>query len=79
MERLRKMRVKRKLEVKHIISNKIMNIVKKLENKNQNKSSSMDIEGKNKEILMHEDGFFNLINNQNISKIKKKTKKNCIF
>ena len=35
----------------------------------------MDDEGKSKEILMHEDGFFNLINNQNISKIKKKPKK----
>ena len=35
----------------------------------------MDDEGKSKEILMHEEGFFNLINNQNISKIKKKTKK----
>ena len=38
----------------------------------------MDDEGKNGEILMVDDGFYNLINSQNISKIKK-TKKNCIF
>ena len=30
----------------------------------------MDGEGKNKEILMYNNGFFNLINNQNI-KLKK--------
>ena len=35
----------------------------------------MDDEGKSKEILMHEDGFFSLINNKNISKIKKNQKK----
>ena len=35
----------------------------------------MDDEGKIKEISMYDDGFFNLINNQNISKIKKKQKK----
>ena len=35
----------------------------------------MDSECKNKEILMCGYGFFNLINNQNISKIKKKPKK----
>jgi len=38
-----------------------------LENKNQNKPSSMDDEGKNKEISIYDDGFFNLIDNQNIS------------
>ena len=74
MERSRKMRAKKKMEVKSLISDKIMDIVKKLENNIQNKPSSVD-EGKSKEILMHEEGFFNLINNQNISKIKKKTKK----
>ena len=35
----------------------------------------MDSEGKNKKILMYEDEFFHLINNQNISKIKKIKKK----
>ena len=75
MERIRKMRAKKKLEVKSLISDKIMNIVKKLENNIQNKPISMDGEGKSKEILMHEEGFFNLINNQNISKIKKNPKK----
>ena len=52
-----------------------MDIVKKLENNIQNKPISVDDDGKSKEILMHEEGFFNLINNQNISKIKKKPKK----
>ena len=75
MERIRKMRAKKKMEVKSLISDKIMEIVKKLENNIQNKPISVDDEGKSKEILMHEEGFFNLINNQNISKIKKKPKK----
>ena len=79
MERLRKMKAKKKMEVKSLISDKIMDIVKKLENNIQNKPISLDDKGKTKEILMHEDGFFNLINKQNISKIKKKPKKNCIF
>ena len=52
-----------------------MDIVKKLENNIQNKPISVDDEGKSKEILMHEEGFLNLINNQYISKIKKKPKK----
>ena len=52
-----------------------MDIVKKLENKNQNKPTSMDDEIKNKEISMYDDGLFNLINNQNISKIKINQKK----
>ena len=55
------------MEVKSLISDKIMDIVKKLENNVQNKPNSVDDEGKTKEILMHEDRFFNLINNQNIS------------
>ena len=75
MERIRKMRAKKKIEVKYLISDKIMDIVKKLENKIKNKPTSMDDEGKNREILMVDDGFFNLINSQNISKIKKKPKK----
>ena len=37
MERIRKMRAKKKMEVKSLISDKIMNIVKKLENNIQNK------------------------------------------
>ena len=75
MERIRKMRAKKKMEVKSLISDKIMDIVKKLENNIQNKPISVDGEGKSKEILMHEEVFFNLINNQNISKIQKKPKK----
>ena len=75
MERIRKMRAKKKIEVKHLISDKIMDIVKKLENKIQNKLTSMDDEGKNREILMVDNGFYNLINSQNISKIKKNQKK----
>ena len=69
------MRAKKKMEVKSLISDKIMNIVKKLENNIQNKPISMDGEGKSKEILMVDDGFFNLINSQNIFKIKKNPKK----
>ena len=42
-----------------------------MENKIQNKLISKDNENKNKEILMFSDGFFNLINSQNISIIKK--------
>ena len=75
MERIRKMRAKKKMEVKNLISNKIKDIIKKLENNIQNKPISMDGEGKSKEILMVDDGFFNLINSQNISKIKKNKKK----
>jgi hypothetical protein len=75
MERIRKMRAKKKMEVKSLISNKIMDIVKKLENSIQNKPISMVDKGKSKEILMVDDGFFNLINNRNISKIKKNQKK----
>ena len=78
MERIRKMRAKKKMEVKSLVSDKIMDIVKKLENNIQNKPISMDGEGKSKEILMVDDGFFNLINSQNIFK-NKKNKKNCIF
>ena len=69
------MREKKKIEMKHLISDKIMDIVKKLENKIKNKPTSMDDEGKKREILMVDDGFYNLINSQNISKIKKKPKK----
>ena len=72
------MRAKKKMELKSLISNKIMNIVKKLDNNIQNKPISMDDKGKNREILMVDDGFYNLINNQNISKIKK-NQKNWIF
>ena len=75
MDRSRKMRAKKKMEVKNLISDKIMDIIKKLENNIQNKPISMDGEGKSKEILMVDDGFYNLINSQNISKIKKKPKK----
>ena len=75
MERIRKMRAKKKIEVKHLISDKIMDIVKKLENKIKNTPIFMDDKGKNREILMVDDGFYNLINSQNISKIKKKPKK----
>ena len=77
MERIRKMRAKKKIEMKHLISDKIMDIIKKLENK-INKPASMDDEGKNREILMVDNGFYNLINSQNImenidiSKIKEK-------
>ena len=75
MERIRKMSAKKKMEVKSFISDKIINIVKKLKNNIQNKPISMDGEGKSKEILMIDDGFFNLINSQNIFKNKKNQKK----
>ena len=54
MKRIRKMKGKKKIEVKLLISDKIMDIVKKLENKIKNKPTSMDDEGKSKEILMYE-------------------------
>ena len=75
MKRIRKIRGKKKIEMKPLSSDKIKDIVKKLENKIQNKHASMDDEGKNREILMVDNGFYNLINNQNISKIKKNQKK----
>ena len=75
MERIRKMKAQKKMEVKRLISDKIMDIIKKLENNIQNKPISMDYEDKSKEILMADDGFFNLINSQNIFKIKKNPKK----
>ena len=75
MERIRKMKAKKKMEVKRLISDKIMDIIKKLENNIQNKPISMDYEDKSKEIIMADDGFFNLINSQNIFKIKKNPKK----
>ena len=69
------MKAKKKMEVKRLISDKIMDIIKKLENNIQNKPISMDYEDKSKEIIMADDGFFNLINSQNIFKIKKNPKK----
>ena len=69
------MRAKKKMQVKSLISDKIMDIVKKLENNIQNKPISMDYEDKSKEIIIADDGFFNLINSQNIFKIKKNPKK----
>ena len=46
------MRAKKKIEVKHLISDKIMDIINKMENKIQNKHISMDTESKNREILI---------------------------
>ena len=40
--------------MKHLISDKIMDIVNKFENNIQNKPISVDVQGKSKEILMHE-------------------------
>ena len=58
------------MEVKSLISIKIMDIVKNLENNIQNKPTSTDnkVKSKNKEILLSNVGFINLINNQKISK-----------
>ena len=68
------MMAKKKMEVKSPISNKIMDIVEKLENKIQKKPTSIWDEDKNREILMVYDGFYNLRNSENISKIKKNQK-----
>ena len=48
MERFRKMRAKKKIEVKNLISKKIMDKVKELDNIIQNNPSSMDDKGKNR-------------------------------
>ena len=61
------MRVKKKVELKSIICNKIIHIVKNSENNIQNKPSYINDEDKNKVILMFNDQFYNLINNQNLS------------
>ena len=68
------MRTKKKTEVESLISNQIKDIIKNLENYSNIKLTFMDTLGKNKEIFE----FFNLINNQNISKIKN-NKKEFIF
>ena len=57
MEMIRKMRAKKKMEVKSLISDKIMDIVKKLENNIQNKPISVDDEGKSKEKLIMKRDF----------------------
>lgn len=46
-----------------------MDIAEKVADKIQNKPTPMDNENNNEEILMFDDGFFNLMNSKNISKI----------
>ena len=57
MESVRKLRGKKKIEVKHLISCKIMDIVKKFENEIQIKPTSLDDKGKNREISMVDEDF----------------------
>ena len=76
MDKIRKMREKN--GSKNYISIKIMNIVNKLEEKIEIYLTSLDNKCKSNEILMFDNEFFNLINSQNILKIKK-CLKNYIF
>lgn len=69
MNRIWKIRAKIKIQVKNLISNKVMDIAEKVADKIQNKPTPMDNENNNEEILMFDDGFFNLMNSKNISKI----------
>ena len=73
MDRIRKMREKMKGKklVETFVSNKIMDLAKKLENNIQNQGSFKESDGRNSKLKV-EDGLFTIINSQKISKFYKK-------
>ena len=77
MDRIRKMRekMKAKKEVQTFIFNKIMDLAKKLENNIQKQGSVKESDGIDLK-LKAEDGLFNIMNSQKISKFYKKNLKN---
>ena len=76
MDKIRKMREKqKKKKIVAYISNKIMDLAKNLE-KNIHGKKSLEISGEFKGNIIYDNGLFNILNSQKISKFKKKTKKN---
>ena len=80
MDRIRKMREKMKGKklVETFVSNKIMDLAKKLENNIQNQGSFKESDGSNSKLKV-EDGLFTIINSQKISKFNKKKPKKIEF
>ena len=80
MERIRKMRekMKGKKMVETFVSNKIMDLAKKLENNIQKQGSFKESDGINLKLKV-EDGLFTIINSQKISKFYKKKPKKIEF
>ena len=76
MDRIRKMREKMKGKklVETFVSNKIIDLSKKLENNIQNQGSFKESDGSNSKLKV-EDGLFTIINSQKISKFYKKNLK----
>ena len=74
MDRIRKMRekMKGKKMVETFVSNKIMDLAKKLENNIQKQGSFKESDGINLKLKV-EVGLFTIINSQKISKFYKKT------
>ena len=67
-------KTKGKKLVETFVSNKIMDLAKKLENNIQKQSSIKESDGINLKLKV-EDGLFTIINSQKISKFYKKPKK----
>ena len=80
MDRIRKMREKMKGKklVETFVSNKIMDLAKKLENNIQNQGSFKESDGSNSKLKV-EDGLFTIINSQKISKFYIKKPKKIEF
>ena len=76
MDRIRKMRekMKGKKMVETFVSNKIMDLAKKLENNIQKQGSFKESDGINLKLKV-EDGLFTIINSQKISKFYRKNLK----
>ena len=80
MDRIRKMREKMnpKKLVETFVSNKIMDLAKKLENNIQNQGSFKESDGSNSKLKV-ENGLYTIINSQKISKFYKKKPKKIEF
>ena len=75
MDKIRKMREKqKKKKIATYISNKIMNLAKNLEN-NMHGKKSLEISDEFEGNIIYDNGLFNILNSQKISKFKKKPKK----
>ena len=75
MDKIRKMREKqKKKKIVAYISNKIMDLAKNLEN-NMHGKKSLEISGEFKGNIIYDNGLFNILNSQKISKFKKNQKK----
>ena len=66
--------MKEKKLIETYVSNKIMDLAKKLENNIQNHGSFKESDGSNSKLKV-EDGLFTIINSQKISKFYKKNLK----